>query len=85
VVVQGLRRCGIDVESPKGTFYIWAPLPKGVTNSREWCFKVLDETAVWIIPGSMYGRYGEGYFRIALTHPAERLNEAMQRLEKFCA
>lgn len=85
VVVEGLRKCGIDVDSPKGTFYIWAPLPSGVTDSKKWCFKVLDDIAVWMIPGSMYGRYGEGYFRIALTHPAERLDEAMNRLRKLMA
>ncbi len=83
VVVEGLQNCGIDIESPKGTFYIWAPLPDEVTNSKEWCFKVLDEIAVWMIPGSMYGKYGEGYFRIALTHPAPRLNEAMDRLKHY--
>jgi LL-diaminopimelate aminotransferase len=83
VVIKGLKECGIDVESPKGTFYIWAPLPKGIKNSKEWCLKVLDEIAVWMIPGSMYGKYGEGYFRIALTHPAERLAEAMERLKRF--
>ena len=83
VVVKGLQKCGIEVESPKATFYIWADLPKGVTVSKDWCFKVLDEIAVWMIPGSMYGTYGEGYFRIALTHPTERLAEAMERLEKF--
>jgi LL-diaminopimelate aminotransferase len=83
VVVKGLMECGIDVDSPKGTFYIWAPLPQGATNSKEWCFKVLDEIAVWMIPGSMYGKYGEGYFRIALTHPVDRLSEAMGRLRRF--
>jgi len=83
VVVQGLKKCGIEVESPKGTFYIWAPLPKSETNSKEWCKKVLDQIAVWMIPGSMYGQYGEGYFRIALTHPAKRLAEAMDRLAKY--
>jgi len=82
VVVEGLRKCGINVERPKGTFYIWAPLPEGVSNSKDWCFKVLDEIAVWMIPGSMYGQHGEGYFRIALTHPVERLAEAMDRLNK---
>jgi len=56
-----------------------------VTVSKEWCFKVLDEIAVWMIPGSMYGQYGEGYFRIALTHPAERLAEAMDRLQGYLA
>lgn len=83
VVVRGLRRSGIDVDSPKGTFYIWAPLPEGVINSKEWCLKVLDEIAVWMIPGSMYGKHGEGYFRIALTHPVQRLEEAMTRLRQF--
>lgn len=83
VVVEGLRQCGIKVEKPKATFYIWAELPSGVSVSKDWCFKVLDEIAVWMIPGSMYGKYGEGYFRIALTHPAKRLEEAMDRLKKF--
>jgi len=83
VVVEGLRKCGINVDRPKGTFYIWAPLPKGEENSKEWCFKVLDGIAVWMIPGSMYGKCGEGYFRIALTHPVERLAEAMTRLLNF--
>jgi LL-diaminopimelate aminotransferase len=83
VVVKGLKKCGIDVESPKGTFYIWAPLPKGATNSKDWCINVLDGIAVWMIPGSMYGKYGEGFFRIALTHPTERLKEAMNRLERY--
>ena len=83
VVVEGLRQCGIEVEKPKATFYVWADLPKGVTVSKDWCFKVLDEIAVWMIPGSMYGTYGEGFFRIALTHPTERLAEAMDRLKKF--
>lgn len=83
VVIQGLRDCGINVESPKGTFYIWAPLPEGIEKSKEWCFEVLDKIAVWMIPGSMYGTYGEGYFRIALTHPTERLAEAMERLKEI--
>ncbi|MFH1090462.1 MAG: aminotransferase class I/II-fold pyridoxal phosphate-dependent enzyme, partial [Pseudomonadota bacterium] len=85
VVVKGLKEVGLEVHNPKATFYIWAALPQGVTNSKEWCFKVLDEIAVWMIPGSMYGRYGEGYIRIALTHPAERLALAMERLKGFLA
>ena len=85
VVVDGLRECGIEVSSPKGTFYIWAPLPEGAGKSREWCLKVLDKIAVWMIPGSMYGKFGEGYFRIALTQSMERLAEAMGRLKGLCA
>jgi LL-diaminopimelate aminotransferase len=82
VVVQGLRDIGLEVESPKATFYVWSTIPKGYT-SQEFCYKVLGEANVWMIPGSMYGKYGEGYLRIALTLPVERLSEAMRRLRKF--
>jgi LL-diaminopimelate aminotransferase len=82
VVVSGLLACGINVDSPKGTFYIWAALPDGINNSKEWCFMVLEEIAIWMIPGSMYGKHGEGYFRIALTQSEERLSEAMERLKR---
>ena len=83
VVVNGLLEMGLDLQIPHATFYVWADIPKGFKDSKEFCFKVLDEIAVWMIPGSMYGTYGEGFFRIALTHPAERLAEAMTRLTKF--
>ena len=85
VVIKGLQAAGIEVNNPKATFYIWAALPQRVTNSKEWCFEVLDEIAVWMIPGSMYGQHGEGYFRIALTHPVERLVEAVERLKRMLA
>ena len=83
VVVNSLMKMGIEVERPKATFYVWAAVPEGVVNSKAWCMKVLEEIAVWMIPGSMYGKYGEGYFRIALTHPADRLSEAMDRLGSY--
>lgn len=83
VVADGLKEIGIEVEKPKGTFYIWAKVPETNKNSKSWCLEVLDEIAVWMIPGSMYGKYGEGFFRIALTHPAERLKEAVERLKGF--
>ncbi|MBM4331038.1 MAG: aminotransferase class I/II-fold pyridoxal phosphate-dependent enzyme [Deltaproteobacteria bacterium] len=83
VVVEGLSDIGFAVERPQATFYVWSTIPKGYT-SQEFCFKVLDEANVWMIPGSMYGQFGEGYLRIALTLPAERLAEAMKRLENFC-
>jgi LL-diaminopimelate aminotransferase len=82
VVVQGLRDVGLDVEAPKATFYVWSPIPAGFT-AHDFCFKVLDAINVWMIPGSMYGKHGEGYFRIALTHTAARLSEAMRRLKEF--
>jgi LL-diaminopimelate aminotransferase len=83
VVVDALQQMGIKLQKPRATFYVWAGVPEGVTDSKEWCMQVLNEIAVWMIPGSMYGQFGEGYFRIALTHPAERLAEAMERLGNY--
>ena len=59
-------------------------MPDGYT-STSFCEKVLEEAAVVISPGSMYGRSGEGYFRISLTTPDERLSEALERMREHLA
>ena len=64
---------------PKGTIYVWAPVPDGHT-SASFAELVLEEAAVVVSPGSMYGPSGEGFFRISLTTPDELLTEAVQRL-----
>jgi len=57
-------------------------VPAGYT-SQDFCIRALEEANVWMIPGSIYGEYGEGYLRIALTHSVDRLRKAIRRLEKF--
>jgi len=84
VVVKGLRAVGLEVENPKATSTSGPPFPKDFRRKSSG-FKVLDAINVWMIPGSMYGKYGEGYLRIALTHPTKRLAEAMKRLKEFMA
>jgi LL-diaminopimelate aminotransferase len=79
--VQTLRDIGVDVQPPKGTIYIWAPVPEGHT-STSFAELVLEEAAVVISPGSMYGPSGEGFFRISLTAPDDRLAEALERMRK---
>jgi LL-diaminopimelate aminotransferase len=81
LVVSALREIGVDVPSPKGTIYVWAPVPKGHT-STSFCELVLEEAAVVISPGSMYGPSGEGFFRIALTAPDDRIEEAVERMRE---
>ena len=80
LVVEALGAIGVEVEAPKGTIYIWAPVPDGHT-STSFAELVLEEAAVVISPGSMYGPSGEGFFRISLTTPDELLREAVQRLQ----
>jgi LL-diaminopimelate aminotransferase len=79
LVVEALADIGVAVEPPKGTIYVWAPVPEGHT-SASFAELVLEEAAVVVSPGSMYGPSGEGFFRISLTTPDELLREAMQRL-----
>ncbi len=81
VVVSALTDMGWDIEVPKASFYIWAPVPDGYT-SQEFVSMVLEKTGVVITPGNGFGEYGEGYFRIALTVDKERMKEAMTRLSK---
>ena len=84
LVVSALDEIGVQVASPKGTIYVWAPVPEGHT-STSFCELVLEEAAVVISPGSMYGPSGEGFFRIALTAPDERIEEAVERMRKHLA
>jgi LL-diaminopimelate aminotransferase len=81
LVVDALREIGVAVESPKGTIYVWAPVPEGHT-STSFAELVLEEAAVVISPGSMYGPSGEGFFRISLTTPDERIAEAVERMRE---
>src|ERR671928_1160882 len=78
-VVAALREIGVEVSPPRGTIYIWAPVPEGY-SSASYCEHVLEEAAVVVSPGSSYGPSGEGFFRISLTVPDDRLAEAVERL-----
>ena len=79
LVCDALREIAVDVTPPKGTIYVWAPVPAGHT-SASYCELVLDESGVVLSPGGAYGPNGEGFFRISLTVPDERLSEAVERL-----
>lgn len=80
-VLQTLRRIGWDVPEVKATLYVWLPVPDG-TSSAEFATNVLEKTGVLITPGSGYGKHGEGFVRLSLTLADDRLDEALQRLEK---
>jgi LL-diaminopimelate aminotransferase len=79
VVLGALREIGIELDPPKGTIYIWAPVPEGKTSAA-FAEEVLERAAVVVSPGSAYGPNGEGFFRISLTVPDERLLEAVERM-----
>jgi LL-diaminopimelate aminotransferase len=80
LVCEALRKIGVEVHPPRGTIYIWAPVPAGFPSSAAYCEHVLDRAGVVLSPGAIYGPAGEGWFRISLTTPDDRLLEAVERL-----
>ena len=83
LVCDALAQAGVEVTPPKGTIYIWAPIPEGFESSAAYCEYVLEQAAVIISPGGAYGASGEGYFRISLTTPDDRLLEAVERIRRL--
>jgi len=82
--IVALRRMGLAVRRPAGAIYIWTPVPQGWTSAK-FCQELLQNTGVSLAPGSAFGEYGEGYARISLVQPVERIREAMRRWEEWWA
>lgn len=82
VIVSAFRRMGIEVSNPRGSIYVWCPIPSGWT-SDQFVSDVLEKAQVSLTPGSLFGANGEGFVRISLTAPEERIEQAMERLERF--
>jgi LL-diaminopimelate aminotransferase len=83
LVCDALAHAGVPLTPPKGTIYIWAPIPEGFASAAAYCEHVLEHAAVVISPGDAYGASGEGFFRISLTTPDDRLLEAVERLRQL--
>jgi LL-diaminopimelate aminotransferase len=78
-VVSAFLDAGIPIEPPLGSIYVWVPTPTG-TSSEGFAEELLEEAGVVVAPGTGYGARGEGYVRISLTVPEDRLAEAMGRI-----
>ena len=81
MVVDALNAGGWNIEKPKATIYIWAPVPAGYSgDSGAFATDLLAKTGVMVTPGRGYGEPGEGFFRISLTYPEAVLREALGRI-----
>ncbi|MBN1832901.1 MAG: LL-diaminopimelate aminotransferase [Deltaproteobacteria bacterium] len=81
LMVNGLKRIGFEVESPKATFYLWIEIPRGYT-SAQFTTKLLEKGVV-VAPGNGFGEPGEGYVRISLSQKSSRLEEAIHRMKSI--
>lgn len=82
VALQGLRDIGLQAETPRASIYVWCSVPEG-WSSVDFVSVALEETQVSLTPGTVFGNAGEGYMRISLTAPVERIREAMSRLGRW--
>ncbi|WP_027954544.1 aminotransferase class I/II-fold pyridoxal phosphate-dependent enzyme [Halobacillus kuroshimensis] len=81
IILPELEEMNVRAVKPRGTFFVWAQVPEGFT-SQSFAEKMLDEAGIILTPGTAFGQQGEGYIRISLTHPVERLHEAVLRMKK---
>lgn len=82
ILYDGLNKIGIFAKKPKASFYLWAKVPQGY-DSLSFVSHLLEKAGVLITPGVGFGAPGEGYIRFALTQPAERISEAVERISKI--
>jgi LL-diaminopimelate aminotransferase len=78
---HGLKNLGLHVIKPQATFYLWTKVPSGFDSSG-FVAHLLEEAFVLATPGNGFGGPGEGYVRFALTVPAKRIREAVERIGK---
>ncbi len=78
-VIAALAEMGNPTPAPKASLYVWARVPGG-GSSLQYCLELLHNSLVWVTPGIGFGDAGEGYFRISLTTPDDRLDEALRRM-----
>ena len=85
-LIDGLCAVGWQIEKPKATMFVWAPVPKGFGTSEEFVATLFDKSNVLVTPGSAFGANGEGFVRMALVQTADvmkRVAAQVQRAMRF--
>jgi alanine-synthesizing transaminase len=85
VLVNGLNRIGWKVEKPKGTMFVWAPIPEEFRSmgSLEFSKLLIQECKVAVSPGIGFGEYGDGHVRFALVENEQRIRQALRGLKSL--
>lgn len=84
-ITEGLRACGLDCATPDGAFYVWCHVGGFGMDSEEFCRRLLYEHGVAIVPGTAFGKCGEGYARISYAYSVAHIKKALERIGKFVA
>ncbi|MBO5213032.1 MAG: aminotransferase class I/II-fold pyridoxal phosphate-dependent enzyme [Clostridia bacterium] len=82
-ILEGLRKIGIECFEPEGAFYIYPNIGKFGLSSEEFCERLLYDYKCAIVPGTAFGKCGEGFARISYAYSVKHISEALDRIEKF--
>lgn len=83
LIVDGLRKCGLDCFEPEGAFYVFPSIKSSGLTSEEFCEKLLYEKRLAVVPGNAFGESGEGFVRISYSYSINHIVEALKRIECF--
>lgn len=83
LIVGGLNELGLDCFEPKGAFYAFPSIARSGMNEHEFAERLLMEEHVAVIPGSAFGRGGEGHVRCAYAASMENIEKALERMHRF--
>ena len=85
ILLQGFKELGWDIDTlniPKATFYLWFPIPRKYKTSVEFCEDILKTSGIVLVPGNAFGSEGEGWFRLSVVCPDDKLQEVIDRMKQ---
>ncbi len=85
IMVKGFKELGWDVDNliiPKATFYLWLPIPPSYNSAETFCQEMLQKSGIVVVPGTGFGSYGEGFFRVSIVASDDSLKEVISRMKK---
>ncbi len=83
LMVEGLRAMGLDCFEPRGAFYVFPSIKFTGLSSEEFCNRLLYEQKIACVPGTAFGASGEGHIRCSYATGIDKLNIALERMDKF--
>jgi LL-diaminopimelate aminotransferase len=82
LLTQGLKAIGWDIDKPKGSMFVWAPIPSNYTSSLTFAHDLINKAHVIVVPGISFGEEGEGFVRIALVQDEATIKKAIDNISK---
>ncbi len=83
LIVNGFNKAGLDCREPKGAFYAFPSIKSTGMTSDEFCERLLESKHVAVVPGTAFGKGGEGFVRASYCYSTEHIIEALHRIEEF--